>query len=157
MLATPLLLVLASCQVDPAARSTTEYLTKLQPLLQENSLLAERVLFQASAVYNGATRPDEVSDAWTTDIVPVAEHLHHQSTFVAAPAEWSATHANLVAIWGERANAYRSISEGLRTADQETWDSGRKLAETVKIREEEWFDMVNNTVAPMGFMLDAYP
>ena len=151
------LLLLTACQLDPKARSATEYVVKLQPLVQENSLLAERVLFQAAEIYNGATRPDEVADAWTTDIVPLSEHLHHQAGFVQAPEGWAERHGSLVEIWGERAHAYRSISEGLRMADEEAWDSGRALAEDVKLREEQWFDALNEELRPMSRGVEAYP
>ena len=153
-----LLLATSGCQVaDPTTRAATDYLVMLQPLLQENSLIAERVLFQAAALYNDATVADEVAAAWTSDIVPLAEHLHHQASFVSAPAEWTSSHSALVTIWGERATAYRNISEGLRMADTAKWDQGRNMAATVKIQEEEWFDTVNTTIAPMGFVIDAYP
>ena len=153
----PLLLITTACQIDPEARSATTYVAKLQPLMQENSLLAERVLYQAAAIYNGATRPDEVADAWSSDIVPLAEHLHHQAGFVEPPENWSQQHAALVAVWGERAHAYRSISEGLERADKDLGEQGRNLAEQVKLKEESWFEEVNGQIGPMGFTIDAYP
>lgn len=154
----PVVLLLASCQpIDPATTATTEYLTRLQPLLQENSLLAERVLFQAAAIYNEAAKPDQVASAWSSDIVPVAEHLHHQAAFVAAPDVWSLNHNELVEIWGDRAAAYRNIGEAIKLADAASWKSARELAEGVKLREEKWFDALNAAVAPMGMVVDPYP
>ena len=156
--ALPAVLLLASCQqMDPAGQATTEYLTRLQPLLQENSLLAERVLLQAAAIYNDATKPEQVATAWSGDIVPIAEHLHHQSSFVAAPDVWAAKHNELVAIWGDRALAYRNIGEAIKLADAEQWKSARELADGVKLREEKWFDTLNEAVAPMGLVVDPYP
>ena len=154
----PVVLLLASCQpIDPAATATTEYLTRLQPLLQENSLLAERVLLQAAAIYNDAAKPEQVAAAWTSDIVPIAEHLHYQSAFVAAPDVWAANHNELIAIWGDRALAYRNIGEAIKLADPEAWKSARELAEGVKVREETWFDALNKAVGPMGMVVDPYP
>ncbi len=157
----PILVLTASCQLggDPATRAASDYITELQPLLQENSLLAERVLYQAAAIYNDATRPDEVADAWTGTIVPLSEHLHDQASFVVLEEgnPWAERHEALVAIWGERAHAYRSISEGLERADRERWDEGRKLADEVKVKEEQWFDEMNTQVTPLGFVVDAYP
>lgn len=156
--ALPLALVLSGCtQLDPATTATTDYLTRLQPLLQENSLLAERVLFQAAGLYNDATKPSQVAQAWTVEIVPLAEHLHHQSTFVSAPEPWSARHAELVEIWGERAEAYRNLSEAIRLGDAPLWNDSRKKADSVKLAEEDWFNNLNRAVGPLGLVVDPYP
>ncbi|HHO53638.1 MAG TPA: hypothetical protein ENK18_22890 [Deltaproteobacteria bacterium] len=153
----PLLLLTLSCQTDPAARAATTYINQLQPLLQENGLLAEHVLFQAAAIYNKADRQGDVAKAWSTSVVPLAEHLYDQSTFIEPPEQWVSSHDELVEIWGVRAQAYRNISEGLQMADQEAWESGRLQAQTATQKEELWFDQVNTIIAPMGFLIDAYP
>ncbi|MEO0600009.1 MAG: hypothetical protein AAF211_01145 [Myxococcota bacterium] len=153
----PVLLMVLACGSDSASRSASTYVGQLQPLLQENSLLAERVLFQAAAIYNNAARPDDVANKWETDITPIAEHLHFQAKLVPAPEEWSETHEGLVEIWGDRARAYRDISEGLRQADREAWDRGSTAAEEVKLEEEDWFDKLNDKLGAMNVNLDPYP
>lgn len=156
--ALPLILVLSGCnQLDPATTATTDYLNLLQPLLQENSLLAERVLFQAAGIYNEATKPSQVATAWTSEIVPLAEQLHHQASFVVAPEAWSQRHSGLVDIWGERATAYRNLGEAIRLGDAALWNDSRKKADAVKLAEEDWFNDLNRAVGPLGLVVDPYP
>ncbi|MEN0062432.1 MAG: hypothetical protein AAGA48_09780 [Myxococcota bacterium] len=154
---TALLLLAFSCTTNSSGRSATTYVGQLQPLLHENSLLAERVLFQAADIYNNAARPDDVANKWETDITPIAEHLHFQAKLVDAPEEWSDQHSGLVEIWGDRARAYRDISEGLRLADRERWDRGRSSAEKVKLEEEAWFGEINEKLGSMNVNLEPYP
>ncbi len=98
-----------------------------------------------------------MSKAWTTTIVPLSEHLYDQSTFLEPPEQWVSAHDELVEIWGERAQAYRSISEGLQVVDQAAWDAGKLKAEAASKNEEAWFNQVNEVLGPMGFMINAYP
>lgn len=147
----------ACTNLDPASAATTDYLTKLQPLLQENSLLAERVLFQAAAIYNEAVKPEQVAESWTTDIVPIAEHLAHQASFVAPPEPYATRHEQLAVIWTDRAGAYRNLGEAIRTADAEQWNAARRAADDVKLAEERWFDDLNEQLAGQGLVVDPYP
>lgn len=154
----PLLLLFGpACQLDPAGSAASDYVTKLQPLVHENSLLAERVLFQAAAIYNEATLPTDVATAWSTEITPLAEHLHQQAGFVEPPPDWAQDHQQLVAIWAERAEGYRAVSEALRAADQEKWDRGTALIERARGQESEWFLGLNTRLQPHGIQLDGYP
>ncbi len=153
---TSLLLVVLACSSNSAGSATT-YVNQLSPLLQENSLLAERVLFQAADIYNNAARPDDVANKWESDITPIAEHLHFQAKLVKAPEDWTEKHGELVAIWGDRAVAYRDISEALRLADRERWERGTKAAEEVKLEEEAWFVGVGERLGGMNISIDPYP
>ncbi|MEQ1565699.1 MAG: hypothetical protein ABMA64_08680 [Myxococcota bacterium] len=136
---------------------TTQYLSQLQPLLQENGLLAERVLLQSAKIYNEAVKPDQVAEAWITDIVPVAEHLHNQSSFVTPPSSYAQSHADLVLIWGDRALGYRNLGEAIQTGNTDEWNKARDLIRDVTLREEKWFDTLNTALAPSKIMVDPYP
>jgi len=152
------LVFLTGCQpIDPATAATTEYLTRLQPLLYENSVLAEQVLYRAAAIYNKAARPDQIADQWTAEVVPVAEHLHYQASFLAAPETWGPVHADLVSIWGDRADAYRSLGEAIRLADQERWVKSRDLANDATIREDQWFIKLNDALGLLSMVADPLP
>ena len=153
----PLIVHLAACQLDPAGSAASAYVDELEPLLHENSLLAESVLFQAAGIYNESIRSEEVATAWTTKIVPLSEHLAHQASFVEPSGNWAASHAELVSIWSERAQAYRTISEGLRAADVEQWNQGSALAEQARTRETDWFAGLNVKLNALGMQIDAYP
>lgn len=154
---TALLLLAFSCSSDSASRSAATYVDQLQPLLQENSLLAERVLFQAANIYNEAARPEDVAKKWEDDITPIAEHLYFQAKLVEPPDDWTTQHGELVDIWGERARAYRDISESLRLADRSLWEKGRNAAENVKLSEENWFERANEKLGVLNVTLDPYP
>lgn len=143
--------------LSPEAQSTNKYLRELQPLLVENGHLAERILILSAAVYNEDGGKDDLVTSWSTEVVPLAEHLHHQSQFLTAPDDWSARHSELVVIWGDRALAYRSLSEALILADVEEWEKGRSEATQVKLREEEWFKEVNQILANTGQQIDPTP
>jgi hypothetical protein len=137
--------------------ATSQYVSRLQPLLQENGVLAEQVLFQAASIYNEAVKPEAVAEYWTHDVVLLAEHLFNQASFVTAPPEYAQVHGELVEIWGDRAIAYRNLGEAIQTGDTESWNKARELADTVKLREEKWFDRLNNQLAPSGLIVDPYP
>jgi hypothetical protein len=150
-------LMLLSCASTPGD-ATTGYLTSLQPVLQENGLLVERVLIQAAIVYNNdSLRPETVADVWNHEIAPLAEHVYNQASFVQPPPEYAAAHKELVEIWGDRASSYRSLGEAVQQGDIEAWNQARSLAESVKLREEKWFDRLNEGLASSGLIVDPYP
>jgi hypothetical protein len=150
--------LLAAClQPDPATVAATDYFERLRPLLHENSLLAERVLFQAARVYNEKDKVPPLAADWTGDVVPLAEHLHHQASFVAAPDVFAEPHAELVDLWGRRALLYRQIGEAVFVADLASFTDARKKADALKLEEERWFDHLNETLAPLGLLVDPYP
>ncbi len=150
--------VLVACSaLSPDTQAANRYVKELQPLLVENGHLASRVLSLAARVYNGEGDPGDLARAWTSEVVPLAEHLHQQAQFVQAPEPWAARHEELVDIWGDRAQAYRTLSEALVLADLDGWKKGRAEATEVKLREEEWFKSANLTLAPMGIQLDPMP
>jgi hypothetical protein len=150
--------LLASCfEPDPATLAATDYFERLRPLLHENSLLAERVLSQAARVYNEGDKVPPLAPDWTGEIVPLAEHLHHQASFVTPPDAYAEPHAQLVDLWGRRAQVYRQIGEAVFTADLASFTDGRRKADELKIEEERWFDRLNEVMAPMGLLVDPYP
>lgn len=149
---------LVACATDPRQAAATRYLQVLQPLMLENSMLADRVLVQAAAVYNESGGPKQVADAWEGEIVPLAEHLADQASLVQPPTDYAARHGELVTIWVDRAAAYRALSEAIRSGEAEAWNPARRDAESAKIREENWFNQLNETVTPLGIpLVDQYP
>lgn len=140
-----------------AGDATQQYITSLNPLLQENGLLAERVLTLAAQIYNDASKPDQVADAWGRQVVPVAEHLADQASFVVPPPEYTQDHSEIVQIWTDRADAYRKLSEAIQTGDTTGWNAARQSADAVKLREERWFDRLNDRLSPTGLIVDPYP
>lgn len=150
------LLVLA-CAPGPGD-ATTAYVNSLNPVLQENGLLTERLLMQAAIVYNNdSLKPEAVADAWNHEIVLLAEHVYNQASFVQAPPEYAAVHQELVQIWGDRATAYRNLGEAVQQGDTEAWNRARDLAKNVMVREESWFDQLNAGLASAGLFVDPYP
>lgn len=146
-----------SCASGPGD-ATNSYLMSLQPVLQENGLLAERVLIQAAMVYNNENlKPENVAEAWNHEIVLLAEHVFNQASFIEPPPEYAATHQELVQIWADRATAYRDLGEAVARGDTNAWTVARQLADSVKIREETWFDHFNEGLAPAGLLVDPYP
>lgn len=151
----PFVIGLLGCASSDDA--TTQYLAQLHPLLHENGLLAERVLLQAAKVYNDQVKPDSVAEAWTEEIVPLAEHLQNQASFVAAPAPYTQVHLDLTAIWGDRALAYRNLAEAIQSGSTDEWNKATALASDVKLREEKWFDTLNTSLAALNLSVDPYP
>ncbi len=130
-----LLLASACGPFSPEAQQTNRYLKDLQPLLVENGHLAERVLLLSAKVYNKDGDTDSLAQAWTGDVVPLAEHLHHQAQFVEAIEP----------------------SEALVLADPDEWREGRAQATQVKLREEEWFKEVNQILLTTNQQIDPTP
>lgn len=133
------------------------YAQSLEPLLDENGLVADRLLETAAAVYNGTAASTEVKLAWVQDIVPLAEHLRDQAVLVQPPVEYAEDHRQLVEIWSTRADAYREIGDALVSGDLEQWKKGREQADDAKLREEAWFRATNEKLQPHGVSLDQFP
>lgn len=142
---------------SPQTRSAIEYLNAVQPVMLENSLLAERVLGMAAQIYDRDLPPDGFGPPWAQDVVPIATHLPLQAELLTVPEEWREPHDNLVAIWTDRASAYQGMSEALALADRPRWKSARDLVVQVVEREETWFINVNARLGTMELQLDQYP
>lgn len=155
---TPLAALLtAACGPPAVPADTAIYLGQLQPLLQENGLLAERILEAAAQVHNGRSSPTAASATWQEEVVPIARHLHDQALRVDAPAAWAADHDRLTQIWGSRADGYTEISVGITRGERGAWQRGRALADQAKLDEEAWFTEAQKRVRPYGVELDQYP
>ncbi|MCB9677883.1 MAG: hypothetical protein H6737_22480 [Alphaproteobacteria bacterium] len=158
MIATLLLAGLMGCAtLDPKTAAATEYVNDVQPLMLENSLLAERLLKLASQVYNEDVPQAGLSPAWNDEIVPLAEHIHIQADAVDVPDEWKDLHDNLVVIWSDRASAYRSMGEAIVLADRKRWKEARELEGQVVKREETWFQTVSTQLSQYDLTLEQYP
>ncbi|MBA2322245.1 MAG: hypothetical protein H0V89_13955 [Deltaproteobacteria bacterium] len=155
-LSLPLLLA-AACAVDPAAQDAHAYVSRLQPALIENGFLADRLLGLSARIYNKQADAATLDATWRSEIVPLAEHLHDQASFVAAPSDWTKAHADLVDIWGDRAQAYRSLGRAIDEGDKAAWNEARELADSVKLREEEWFRTTNQRLSAHDLLVDAFP
>jgi hypothetical protein len=147
---------LVACS-SPAKQAAADYVRRVQPLMVENSALAEQMLLQGAAVYNGAAGPDDVAVAWEKRIVPMSEHLASQASFVPPPPEYQATHANLVKIWTDRAVAYRAMSEATRTANAQLWNAARTKVDQVNAQETAFFRDLNSQLSPLSLQVDPYP
>ena len=153
-----LITIAAGCsQFDPQLQEDRAYVRVLMPLLQDNALLSERVLIEAAAVYNDKSDPEKLGETWSTEIVPLAEHLHSQCSFAAAPESWTTQHGELVDIWGSRAKAYRALSDAIVMADDQEWQAARDLADGVKLSEEKWFQNTNQRLLLNGLAVDQFP
>lgn len=143
--------------LDPETAAATEYVNDVQPLMLENSLLAERLLVLASRLYNEDVPEDGFAPLWNDEIVPLAEHLHIQSDATKVPEAWKERHDNLVVIWSDRATAYRAMGEAIVLADRKRWKEARELEGQVVKREETWFQGVSSELAPFDLVLEQYP
>jgi hypothetical protein len=149
------ILLSASCNLAGGTEARA-YADKLAPVLQENGLLADQVLAIASTVHTGDDDPDAVRAHLAERVVPVAEHLHHQASFLEVGSSFEDRHQALVAIWAERAAAYRDLLDALTTGDREQWTRAIQLATDVKLKEEQWFQETNDELGA-GARLDPYP
>lgn len=154
--AAPLPLMLVGC-TSPEKQEAAAYANMLQPILLENSLVAERILYLSADVYNNSAKPDKLAGAWQQDVVPLAEHLHFQASFIEPPAAWRPPNDQLVRIWADRALAFRGLSEALIVSDPKAWRTSRDLASKAMIDEDTWFKDTNAKLAPFGFGLDQFP
>ena len=148
--------LLPAC-VSPVARTAPAYVAEIAPLLQENGLLAERVLVVAAKVHDGKLEVGDAAIAWRDEIVPLAVELSDNAALCAPPVEWSTRHAELVDIWTDRAQAYDHLATAMSEADVERWNAARAASDDAKLREEAWFKAVNAEIAPTRITLDQLP
>lgn len=152
-----LLLLLACTPAPPGADAARAYADALEPLLEENGHVADRLLYVAADVYNGKADAAAARAAWEDDVVPLAEHLRDQAVLVQAPPDWAPSHQTLVEIWTQRAESYRDISEAIDLGDPEVWKKARSTANDAKLREEAWFRDTNQRMQAYGITLDQFP
>lgn len=152
-----LAMALFSGCANPGQEAAVAYVRVLEPLLVENSALAEQVLLEGAAVYNEAAGPKEVAAAWEKKIVPMSEHLAAQASFAVPPPEYKGTHDQLVKVWTDRAVAYRVMAEATRTANAELWNVARSNVDEVKASENVLFIDLNRQLSPMRLQVDPYP
>jgi hypothetical protein len=57
---------------------------------------------------------------------------------------------DLVEIWGNRAQAYRGLSESLAVADRAAWTTSVAKANAVQLDEEVWFKQTNKALAALS-------
>lgn len=150
-------LLLAACGPDPEHQKTVDYLTALHPVLQENSLLAERVLVQAAHVYNEDADATAIADQWDHEVVPLADHVATLAAGIQAPPHLSVDHQNLVEIWGQRADAYREAVEGLQTADRARFQEAASATAQITLTEDQWVRAFNARIEPLKLYVDLYP
>ncbi len=158
---TPLLLAftgLTGCAaLDPDTAAATSYVNAAQPLMLENSLLAERLLTLSAQVYNDDVPKEGFVEPWNDEIVPLAQHVHIQADETEVPSEWRDLHDQLVVIWSDRASAYQSMGEAILLADRSRWNKARELEGQVVKREEAWFQTANTQLAPFQLEIEQYP
>ncbi len=153
-----LALVLTGCtDTSPEAEAARKWRGQVEPLLHENALLAEQVLETGADVYNGTGDAEKIETHWREAVVPTAKHLQHQAELVQAPEAWAARQKTLVETWADRATAYDEVLVALETGDKELWGVGRKRSDEAKLREEKWFKVVNQELAPFDLVLDQFP
>jgi len=160
MWTTASILWFAGCaMLQPGGADQLAYAEAIQPLLAENTVLADEVLGLAAEVYNDNAEADvdALTEAWRTDVVPLAEHLHAQAALVKPPDAYIERHKDLVTVWASRAEAYRDLSEALALSDAERWAQARELANEVKLEEEEWFRTINADFGQNGLLIDQFP
>ena len=136
--------------LSPDVQEANRYLKLLQPLVIENSHLAEQVLTLAADAYNEKGDAEALAEAWATNVVPLAEHLHHQTVALPAEGVWNTRQQGLIKIWGDRAQAYRGVSEALVLADRAAWTSSATSASEVQLAEEGWFKETNKALAALS-------
>lgn len=150
-------LMIACAKPGPAEIDAQQYVIAVDPLLLENGLVAQRLLAEASDVYDGKAQGKDVKAAWIDDIAPLTEHLRDQASALSPPPSWNDSHKGLVDIWTIRADGYRDIAEAVVIGDPEMFKLGRDKADTAKLREETWFRDANARLQPYGLYLDQFP
>jgi hypothetical protein len=156
-LRTLITLTILGCGGDPRRQQTEDYLSRLTPILHENSLLADTVLQQAALVHNGQVDPKAIVTAWSTDIAPMAQHVHTLAADVAPPEHLAADHAALVQIWQRRAEAYREVVESHQRADLESFTRAQRDIGTITVNEDQWVRAFNARLDEMKLNIDLYP
>ncbi len=149
--------LVVGCGPDPEHQKTVDYLTALHPVLQENSLLAERVLVQAAHVYNKDADADAIADAWATEVLPLAQQIPVLAEEVHPPPHLTVDHQNLVSIWTKRAEAYREVVEGLGTADRARFQAASNSTAAITLSEDQWVRGFNAKIEPLRLYVDLYP
>ena len=147
----------SACLPPPEERAARDYVDALQPLLQENSLLADEVLSTAATLFNGARDTEDVEKRWRENVVPIADHLQHQAAILSPPDDWAKRHDELVKLWDSRAGAYRSLLTSLEDGDREGWEQAREQSDKSKLDEEKWFQQVNVDLDPYKLSVDQFP
>jgi len=140
----------------PGSQEAAVYIELMTPLIHENRLLADQVLQTAADLHNGETKNEDALERWNKDIIPLANHLFHESAILRTPPEWSEKHGVLIDIWETRSKAYEEIAQAIERGDRAVWERAKTHSGQAKIREESWFNETNKTLSPMSLRLSPY-
>jgi len=151
------LLILSACSRRPHAPDNAFYVMLITPLLDDNALLAERLITAAATSLNAPEATSDAVEAWRDEIAPLAHHLHEQASMVQPPASWVSLHERLVNTWSARATGYQLLLEASERGDEVRLKRGRALADRAKLDEEAWMQEVNVRLAADGIELRQYP
>ena len=153
--ATVVLVLFAACTTaDPSAAA---YEATLRPLFRANSQLAISVINLAADAHDKRVDVGAVQSRWRTAIVPSSEHIAWQAAVADVPEDWTETHDQLVAIWGQRAAAYRDLDFAIRDARREAWTQAGESVNESQVAEEAWVAEVVKILDSRGVRLDPYP
>ena len=155
---TPLLLLaLLACGRRAPDPDHALYVRQLTPLLDDNGLLAERMLRAAAELHAGRATSAQALERWRDEVVPLAHHLHDQASLVQPPDPWVAPHERLTGIWETRATGYQLVLDGVEMGDESRFKRGRALADRAKLDEESWFQDANASLLAHGLLIDQFP
>lgn len=150
------LLLVVGCVQRPPSPDNAFYVVLITPLLDDNALLAERLLTAAAAVHKAPDTPGAALEAWRDEVVPLAHHLHEQASMVQPPGSWAVEHDRIIGTWAARAAGYQLILEAAERGDEARLKRGRALADKAKLDEESWMQDVNARLAADGLHLRQY-
>jgi hypothetical protein len=153
----PVLVALFLGCASPEERAAAEYVAALEPLLDENALVAERLGLAAAAVFRGESHGTAVRVAWQSELVPLAAHLQDQAKLLVVPPDWTDTHRALVEVWGARADAYRDLANAVNEGDDALWSTANARAHAAKVDEERWFISTNVRLQPYQLTATQFP
>ncbi len=150
-------MLLLSCG-DPMADEIASYHAAMDPLMRQNTRLANKYLALAKAIHKEKSDSDQIVERIETEIIPLANQLKESMANIQTSSQQlTGLHQKAVAAWSNQAQAYRDLVAAYHGNDLESFNKAHGKVGEAKVMAEAYVREINNLMEPYGYHLDEFP
>jgi hypothetical protein len=155
----PLLLVFfTACKNSGSDLPIREYHQAVQPLMYENSQLADYFTDLAGRIHLEKVSGDQVAEEFKGKLIPLAKRLQNNAQRIQLrEGPLARVHAGLVEAWDLRAKSYAEMLQAYESSDNSVFEKALKGNSVSKQKEELYFGLANRYFATENLRLFQFP
>ena len=152
-----LLLGAPACS-DPVAAEIAAYHQAMDPLMTQNTQLANQFLVLAKAVHKDKQDMDQIVARVERDVIPAADGLKDSITAVEPGLEeLRDIHQQAITAWGLQSSAYHEMATAYKGNDPKAFAAAQQKLGQAKVTIESYVKEVNRLLEPYGYHMDEFP